>query len=128
MSDQTPQEEQDMAPVKETAAESIEMPGVAAPENAQVGDENIADVHEVEVDVNKDSVPAQTTGKPAVEVDQVYVHETSVMLDRVITDPHSPEAVQIPDAGRGTLDLPIHALDAETPEAFFAREASKSDD
>lgn len=100
------------------------LPPVAAVENAQVGDENIADVHEVEVDVNRDSVPAQTTGKPAVAPDEVYVHETSIKLDRVITDPHSPEAVQIPDAGRGSLDLPIHGLSAPTVEEVFAKEAA----
>lgn len=98
------------------ADKSVDKPQVAAAANAQVGDENLAPVHEVEVDVNKDSVPAQVAATDVKPVETVQVHETNVKLDRVITDPSSPEAVQIPDAGRGSLDLPIHGLDAPTPE------------
>lgn len=111
------------------AAESIVLPDVAAPKNALIGDENLPDAREPGVDVNTDSVPAQTTGKPAEEVTKVYVHETNVTLDEVITDPHSPLAVQIPDAGRGSLDLPIHALTKDGVEAYFDKanaEAQKS--
>jgi hypothetical protein len=101
------------------AAESIQQPGITAAENAQIGDENLAPVHEVEVDVNKDSVPAQVAAPETKPVTEVYVHETSVKLDRVILDPSSPEAVQIPDAGRGDLSLPIHDLDRGSVEDFF---------
>lgn len=104
-----------------------ELPAVAAPENATIGDENL-EVREPSVEVNKDSVPAQTTGKPAVEVDTVRVHEVAVVTDEIITDPHSPLAVQIPDAGRGSLDLPIHRLDAPTVEQVFAAHAAESEE
>jgi hypothetical protein len=116
-------------PVEESApraADSIEQPKVAVPANALVGDDAKLDPREADVDVNKDSVPAQTTGAPAVEVDTVYVHETSVQLDEVITDPHSPLAVQVPDEGRGFLNLPIHGLDAPRPEDVF--DAARKDE
>src|SRR5688572_22181786 len=82
---------------------------IAAPDNATIGDDNL-EVREVKpVKVNED-VAAQVTGPPAKSVDTVKVSETYVALDEVITDPSSPLAVQIPDAGRGSLDLPIHQL------------------
>lgn len=99
---------------------------VAAPEGSTIGDENLearsADVYQVNQDV-----PAQTTGKPAVEVPTVKVSETAVRLDEVITDPNSPLAVQIPDAGRGPLDLPIHRL-AEAPKPEDVFNALKDED
>ena len=102
------------------------LPEVAVAENALVGDEAVqAAATQPEFEVNTDAVPAQTTGKPAEAVQEVYVHESRVALDKVITDPHSPEAVQIPDAGRGSLVLPIHGLAAPTVEEVFAKEASK---
>lgn len=98
---------------------------IAAPENATIGDENLA-VRDAEVTKVDETVPAQTTGKPAVEVDTVRVTETHLSLDQVITDPHSPLAVQIPDAGRGPLDLPIHQLArAAKPEDQFAEAAAE---
>lgn len=112
-------------PAPNPVTESLVQPEVAAPANALIGDANQPAPREVTVQVNQDSVDAQTTGAPAVVPTQVYVHETSVQMDEVITDPNSPLAVQIPDAGRGTLDLPIHQLAGERPEDFFAREASK---
>lgn len=137
MSDQTtstaPVDETTDAPAAEetpSVADTIVLPKVAAAPNAQIGDENLAPVHEVEVDVNKGAVPAQVAAPETTAIDEVYVHETSVELDRVITDPSSPEAVQIPDAGRGTLDLPIHGLDAPRVEDVFAKanaEAEKND-
>lgn len=108
------------SPEDTDAAQSIKLPRVAAPENALIGDDNQPAPREPDVTVDTDSVPAQVTGPAAVPVDEVYVHETSVKLDQVITDPSSPEAVQIPDAGFGSLVLPIHGLDAPTPEQFFA--------
>ena len=109
-------------------AETVALPTVAAPENALIGDENQPSAEPFEVGVVKGAVPAQTTGPAPVVVDTVQVHETYVQTDKVVTDPHSPEAVQIPDAGRGSLDLPIHGLSRERPEDYFAREASKADD
>lgn len=95
---------------------------IATQPGTTVGDDNLKPIeHDVQnVDL---TVPAQTTGKPAVEVETVKVTETRVALDQVITDPHSPLAVQIPDAGRGPLDLPIHRLAKGTPEAQFAAKA-----
>jgi hypothetical protein len=96
---------------------------IAAPENAVIGDENLSP-RDPDVSTVNESVPAQTTGKPAVEVDSVKVTETVVALDEIITDPHSPLAVQIPDAGRGPLSLPIHRLaEAPKPEDVFSKSA-----
>jgi len=90
-----------------------------------VGDEAVQEhVHEVEVNVNTEPVAAQVTPDPDPPAQTVNVHETSVALDRVITDPSDPLAVQIPDAGRGSLDLPIHNLAAPTVEEVFASEAA----
>lgn len=102
---------------------TVEYAQVAAPANAQIGDENVAPVNEVQVAVNKGEVPAQVTGAPVVPVETVQVHETFVQTDRVILDPNSPEAVQIPDAGRGKTDLPIHGLSNPRPEEVFATQA-----
>lgn len=105
----------------------IEVPEqpVNAPENALVG-EDTETVRDADVSVLAEEVPAQTTGPAPVVAETVAVHETAVAVDKVITDPHSPEAVQIPDAGRGSLDLPIHALGNPRPEDVFAEEAKSS--
>lgn len=109
----------------ESVKDTVKLPGVAAPENALVGDENLPEPREVKPEVHQDEVPAQVTGQPAKPVETVRVHETHVALDEVITDPNDPRAVQIPDAGRGSLLLPIHDLDAPRPEDVFASEAAK---
>lgn len=99
---------------------------VAGPKKALVGDEAVqAEVHTVEPEVTVD----KSTQKYAPEATQqaVYpVHEVSIALDTVITDPTDPRAVQVPDAGR-TPDtgLPIHALANGTPEDQFAADADK---
>ena len=103
------------------------LPDLAVPENATVGDENL-EPREVTVDVVREDQPAQVTGPAAKPVDTVKVHEVSVQLDEVITDPSHPLAVQIPDAGRGSLDLPIHNLHGRTVEQVFADEASSVDE
>lgn len=113
---------------KSTLEETVGLPGIAAPANATIGDENIPAPEPFEFQVNDTPVKAQVTGPPAEAVSEVYVHESFVQTDKVITDPSDPLAVQIPDAGRGSLDLPIHQLTRERPEDFFAREASKSSD
>lgn len=109
------------------AAESLQLPGVTVAENALVGDDAQPEPREVEVDVNTDSVPAQVAAPETKPVTESYVHETFVVMDEVVLDPSSPEAVQIPDAGRGSLDLPIHALSNPTPEQFFADHAKNQD-
>jgi hypothetical protein len=79
-------------------------------------------VKDVEVEVAKDQVDAMVVQPREPDADKVNVHEVSVALDERV------DYVIVPPEGRGSLDLPIHALDAERPEEFFAREASKSDD
>lgn len=98
-------------------------PQVVAQKAKQVGDDNTAEVREVPVEVVNEEVDAQVAPAREAEAKKVVAHETSVEVDKVITDPSSPEAVQVPDAGRGFLDLPVHALDGDTPEAVFDREA-----
>lgn len=78
------------------------------------------------VEVNDSPVAAQVSpAAPEYENivgdrDKVEVSETRVSLDTVITDPSSPDAVVVPPEGIGSLDLPIHALNAKTPEQQFA--------
>lgn len=98
----------------------VDQPDVASQKGALVGDENLPEAREVEVDVVNERVPAQVVAQAGPPVSEVIVHETRVTLDEVITDPSSPLAVQIPDAGRGSLGLPIHQLSADAPEAVFA--------
>jgi hypothetical protein len=94
-----------------------------------VGDEAVyAEVHEVKPEVVNEQATAQVSPPREAADGKVNVHETVVHLDRVITDPSSPLAVQIPDAGRGDLALPIHRLDAPTVEQRFSEDASKADD
>jgi hypothetical protein len=102
-----------------------ELNPVVSQEGALVGDEAVQEhVHKVEPEVVSEAVDAQVVATPQPAADKVNVHETSVQLDTVITDPSSPLAVQVPDAGRGSLDLPIHALDAPTVEEVFAEHAA----
>lgn len=104
-----------------------DVPAVTAQEAKTVGDENI-EVREVPVEVNKDQVDAQVVQPREGDADQVNVHEVSIALDEVITDPSSPLAVQIPDAGRGSLDLPTHRLADGTVEEKFRAEADQADE
>lgn len=105
------------------AADSIKMPPVTSQKGAKVGDDNMPDPREATVDVNTDAQDAQVVAKRDADPSKVYVHETSIQLDEVITDPSSPLAVLVPDAGRGSLTLPIHGLDAPRPDDVFAKEA-----
>lgn len=101
-----------------------EAPVVVSQDGALVGDEAVrGSTHKVEPQVNTESVPAQVAADRDAPASTVPVHETVVHTDRVITDPSSPEAVQIPDAGRGNASLPIHGLGNPTPEQVFAGEA-----
>ena len=103
----------------------VPQPGVQSQEGALIGDENIPAPAEASVQVLDTTVPAQVVAEAGPPVDVVVVHETAVRVDEVITDPSSPLAVQIPDAGRGNLELPIHALGNPAPEAVFAAESKK---
>lgn len=101
-----------------------EVPEVSAQKSKTVGDENMPAPREVEVNVNKDKVEAMRVQPREPDAAYVPVHETHVTIDTVITDPSSPLAVQIPDAGRGTMALPITGLNDGGVEAVFAK-ASK---
>lgn len=101
-------------------------PAVTSQKGALVGDDNVASPVDVAPRVYATEAPAQVTATREPDSDTVQVHEVAVATDKVITDPSSPEAVQIPDAGRGSLDLPIHALANGTPEEVFAAAAKKS--
>lgn len=102
---------------------------VVSQKGALVGDEAVqAKVHEVKVEVNDDAVNAQVAPAREKDAAKVSASETSVQLDRVITDPSAPEAVQVPDAGRGDSSLPIQRLSEPTPEDVFASEASEVED
>jgi hypothetical protein len=113
------------------ADEKITQPRLAdvvAQDAKVVGDDEVqAEVHSVEPEVVSESVAAQVAQPREADSDSVNVHEVSVVTDRVILDPSDPLAVQVPDAGRGSLDLPIHALDAPTVEEVFSSEASEAD-
>ncbi len=102
-----------------------ELNEVVAQKAKLVGDEAVQEhVHEVKPEVNTEAVAAQVAQPREADNDKVPVHETAIALDRVITDPSDPLAVQVPDAGRGSLDLPIHGLAAPTVEQVFADSAS----
>lgn len=105
----------------------------SAAENALVGDEAVYEhVREVEVENVQEDVQAQLPAEPSKPAETVPVNEFYVSVDEVITDPSSPLAVQIPDAGRGTLDLPAHVLARGTydqqVEAGMAAELKGDDD
>ena len=114
------------APVQDEEVIVPSTPAVTAQESKTVGDDAL-EVRSVEISVTKEEAPAQVVQPREGDSDVVHVHEVYVTTDEIITDPSSPLAVQIPDAGRGSLDLPIHGLDQGTVEEVFARDASKSD-
>lgn len=99
---------------------------VGGPEKALVGDEAVQSVkHEVKPEV-VDEVSERKHAPEATQQVEYTVSEFTVAMDTVVTDPTSPEAVQIPDAGRGDTTLPIHTLSGPTPEDVFSEKASKS--
>jgi len=115
----TPEE---AVPVSEVSPEDIqpEAPEVVAQDGALIGDENQPEPREPQVVVNQGTETAQVAPERQAAADTVPVHEVSVTLDEVVLDPSAPEAVQVPDAGRGFLDLPIHELAKGTAEQRFA--------
>jgi hypothetical protein len=111
--------------MSENEAKAPDLQVTAPQEGAQVGDEAVnSNDSPVVVGVNSGDTAAQVTPQRSPDADRVQVHEVVVHTDEVITDPSDPRAVQIPDAGRGSLDLPIHALAEGTVEDKF----SASDD
>lgn len=117
----------DAVPVSEADVTPVQ-PEVVAQEAKTVGDEDAPAAREPQADVRADEVDAQVVQPREPDPSKVAVHEVVVTTDEVIKDPASPLAVQVPDAGRGSLDLPIHALAGETVEAVFAREAPAPDE
>lgn len=103
-----------------------ELPAVTAQE-AKVVDDDGAEPMVVEPEVRIEQVDAQVMQPREGDSDKVNVHEVSVVTDRVITDPSSPLAVQIPAEGRGDASLPIHRLADGTVEDYFKAHASKSE-
>lgn len=108
-------------PVSEVSPEDIApaAPDVVSQDGALIGDENQPEPREPRVTVNEGTDTAQVAPERQAPADTVPVHEVSVTLDEVILDPSAPEAVQVPDAGRGFLDLPIHNLANGTAEQRF---------
>lgn len=104
------------------------VPDVTAQEAKTVGDENLEEVRKVPVEVTEEQVDAQVVQPREGDSDKVNVHEVSVQLDEVITDPSSPLAVQVPDAGRGSLDLPTHRLAEGTVQEKFDAAADEAAD
>jgi hypothetical protein len=76
----------------------------SAAENALVGDDEVYGArYEPEPEVVQEDVQAQLPAEPAKPAETVPVNEFYLQMDQVVLDPSSPEAVQIPDAGRGEL-------------------------
>lgn len=127
MSDNPEQPQVEEPQVEESPSVTPEAPVITAQEAKTVGDENLT-TREPDYVVVQDQVDAQVVQPREGDHDKVNVHEVHVQLDEVITDPASPLAVQVPDAGRGSLDLPIHSLAGQTVEQVFAEKASEPDD
>lgn len=95
-------------------------PAVTAQKNMVIDDDG-AEPMVVEPHVVKEEVAAQVMQPREGDHDKVNVHEVYVVTDRVITDPSSPLAVQVPAEGRGNSALPIHRLAEGTVEDKFAK-------
>lgn len=96
-------------------------PAVTSQKGALVGDENLPGPRDVDVEVEQREDKAQVVAEPEKAPDKVQVFEVAVTTDTVITDPSDPLAVQVPDAGRGSLLLPIHDfIGAKTVEERFS--------
>lgn len=117
-------EPREEAPATEaTAAGAAPLPSHAVEESP---------VHEPEVSVDDEAVDAQVKGPDQEPSTTTTVHETRVSVDKVITDPSDPLAVQVPPEGRGNALTPIAEAwgveTPETPEQALARKADESDD
>lgn len=80
------------------------------------------EAYEVQPDVVEETAATQPIGKPPVHPDKTPVYEVSVQMDQ-----RHPGTI-VPPEGRGSLDLPIHALAGERPEDVFTREAAENAD
>lgn len=94
----------------------VPVPPVAAASNAKIGDENQDDPRKVEAEIVSEDQALPVVDRDIVPVETTPVHETYVQMDVVDVE----AGVAIPDAGRGFLDLPIHALVNGTPEERIA--------
>jgi len=74
----------------------------------------------VNVQRHQEEVAVPQPGLPVTHPETTPVDVTYVTLDEVITDPTADNAVQVPDEGKGFLDLPIHRLDTKSPEQQLA--------
>lgn len=92
------------------AASDTTLPAVSGPANVSEGEEP----REPTIEVVKDQVDALVVQPREPDSDKVNVHEVSVQLDERVYD----RAI-VPPEGRGSLDLPIHALDSPTVEQQF---------
>jgi len=82
----------------------------------------------VNIEHNEETVQGQPQSSQRDPHDgQVTVRETHVTTDRVILDPNSPEAVQVPEgSGASSVDRqnPLaEALQAGTPEEQFSSQS-----
>lgn len=89
---------------------------VAVAKNARVGDENQREPRKVEAEIVSEDQKLPVVDREVVFPDTTPVHETYVQLDVVDVE----AGVDIPDAGRGFLDLPIHQLVQKSPEERIA--------
>jgi len=105
------------------------LPTVVSQEGALVGDENLPGPEDQNVEVEQRQDDAQVPGTPQKPVDKVEVFEVVVETDKPILDPSSPLAVQVPDAGRGSLLLPIHQhINSRRVDDIFAEEAGEHEE
>jgi hypothetical protein len=114
----TPEKTEEKAPM-ENSIPTPEAPAVTAQEAKTIGEVSSEDSYTVEPSTNQGEVAAQVMQPREADSDVVHVHEVMIATDRVITDPSSPLAVQIPEEGRGSLDLPMHRLGGGTVEDKF---------
>lgn len=114
-------DEKEVVPVSEVQKVANE-PVVPEGDHITSGDENLPEPREPQVIVQDSYVT------PAIKASNsgASVSEMHVIIDEVITDPLGPLGVQIPDAGVGFLDLPLHDLAKGTPTQQLAR--SEADD
>lgn len=106
--------------MSENEAQAPDLKVNAPQEASQVGDEAVgSNDSPVVISVNSGEVDHAVVQPRSPDADRVQVHEVFVQTDEVITDPSDPRAVQIPDAGRGSLALPIHELANGTVEDRF---------
>jgi hypothetical protein len=98
---------------------------IEAPEGAEAEVAGPDEVRDPQAVVVQGDVPAQVAPAREPDNDVVPVHETSVTLDEVITDPNSPLAVQVPEPDAAAGKLPIHSLAKPVPEDVFADKAAK---